>query len=64
MAAIRCIGLIWLLPPYILSAIITSMFAKFHQDSSKTERLVCIEKDIQIWIDAQSEYIYSMRSEP
>lgn len=40
--AIRYIGQIWLLPKYFQRAAIWCMCAKFHQVSSRIERLICV----------------------
>lgn len=50
-----------------LYTFIRSRCAKFHQDTFKTERLLCVATDGQIWInssvDTDSEYINFMGSE-
>jgi len=75
MSAIRYSYPIRPVPTYVLRAAKRRTCTKFHQDSSKTERLVCIETDRQTdgqtdgygYIDSarrpDQEYIYFMGSD-
>jgi len=57
-----------LIPTYIPSAKEIRLFVRFHPDSFKTKRLVCVETDNRCWLDqhssdADQEYLYFMGSE-
>lgn len=47
MTAIRYNGPIFIVQTYLQGAVISSNCAKFNQDSSRTERLVCVKTDGQ-----------------